>query len=258
MFVAELTFEVSKEQGPDPANVSDAVNRLLGSLRMNGQICGREWPIVQLPSACRATVLIPDRDALDTTYHNQYVLDAIRNLTNAGLGSPQIAILGRDIDGDSICTCASPTAYILFTNYLSLEPPLKCADCFHSVPLYRIPRPPEDDYYPVIVWQSDYQACDSLQMNCTTLERAATLKLSRADSSLSRQGRDVCCIITEQTGKPVYYYLYRYGGRSRAQECKRRCPSCGGIWLLDTPWHDRFDFRCDTCRLLSNIAWNVR
>ncbi len=258
MYVAELRFEGLKEHLLDREKISDAVNGLLGPLRMNGQICGREWPISLLPDGCRVIVLAPDKDAFDASHSNRYVRTALDKLADAGLSRPQITFSGEDVDGDQPCTCAVPAAYILFTNYLSLESPLNCADCFHHVPLYRIPRSAEDEYYNIILWQSDYQSCDSLQMNSSTLERAATRELSRFDSSLSRRGRNVCSEIAKQMGKPVYYYLYRYGGRSRTQECKRRCPSCGSAWLLDTPWHDLFDFRCDTCRLLSNIAWNVR
>jgi predicted nucleic acid-binding Zn ribbon protein len=94
-------------------------------------------------------------------------------------------------------------------------------------------------------------------MGCATLERAALRELSRHDSSLSRRGRAITEKITHATTIPTYTYLYRGSGLSRAQELRRRCPSCGDAWALAEPWR-RFDFRCDRCRLVSNIAWNVR
>ncbi|MFA0698754.1 DUF2310 family Zn-ribbon-containing protein, partial [Vibrio sp. 10N.222.49.C9] len=55
---------------------------------------------------------------------------------------------------------------------------------------------------------------------------------------------------------PTYYYLYQVGGESLKQEQQRKCPKCGGEWLLDEPLHDMFHFKCDSCRLLSNISWD--
>ena len=56
----------------------------------------------------------------------------------------------------------------------------------------------------------------------------------------------------------TFYFLSKGRGRSRAAEQARLCPGCGGDWLLEEPRHDCFDFRCESCRLLSNIAWTVR
>lgn len=63
--------------------------------------------------------------------------------------------------------------------------------------------------------------------------------------------------ISVSTGRPVYYYLYRHAGASERAERVRRCPSCGGDWLLAAPLHAIFDFRCDRCRLLSNVAFQI-
>ena len=55
------------------------------------------------------------------------------------------------------------------------------------------------------------------------------------------------------TGLPVYYYLHRYRTRPRATDALQPCPACGGPWKLAEPLHERFDFRCDACRLLANL-----
>ena len=82
--------------------------------------------------------------------------------------------------------------------------------------------------------------------------------MSRLDSALTKSGLENCRLISAITKKPVYYYFYRGNGRKMAVEKKRKCPKCGGDWLLDEPWHGKFDFKCDKCHLLSNIAWDVR
>ncbi len=255
MYLVELSF--TSETGPEDDKVSHAVNGLHHALRMNGQILGREYPIIVSSNRYTTFMLVPEPDALNSAHFNHYVRDDFEELKSIGLSTPNIVVLGKDIDGAEICTCTEASTYILKTNYISLESPLRCGKCYLPVPFYRIPATYDAEYSDIIAWQSDYQSCDSLQMNCSTLERASTRELSRVDSSLSLHGREICNKIFQLTQRPTYYYLYRYGGRSRAQELKRRCPSCNGDWLSEPPWH-LFDFKCDTCHLVSNIAWDVR
>ena len=255
MHVAELCFPFDSTTVDDAA--SHAIHGLLSALRMNGQICGREWPLAQHNRGCVTTVLLPAPDALDAHHHNEYVRRALAELAEAGFGAMQVASLEPDLDGDPPCDCAQCSAFILITNYLSLESPLRCGDCFGPVPLYTIPPTYQGEFYDLICWQSDAQACDTLWMNSTVLERAALRQVSRHDSPLARTGRANGARIAEATGAPVYYRLFRYGGRSLRSERARRCPECGGAWLLDEPWH-RFDFRCDRCLLVSEVAWDVQ
>jgi predicted nucleic acid-binding Zn ribbon protein len=74
----------------------------------------------------------------------------------------------------------------------------------------------------------------------------------------SREGRDLAKLLRRKTGKPVYYYLTKYFGTSEARERRRVCPSCGRRWMLASPLHQIFDFQCNRCRLLSNVAFDVR
>lgn len=255
MYIAELSFAILDEHDQEAA--SHAINDLLGSFRMNGQICGREWCIAERSGSYVAFVLLPAQNALDIAFANKYVHKGLQAFAEAGLHFPIITLLGPDIDEVVPCSCIAPPSYILYTTYLALVPPLRCGKCFQQVPLYRLPKTYDDGYYDIVCWQSDYQSCDALQMNCRTLERSATRQLSRMDSTLSRQGIDICARITAATGVPTYYYLYRYGARGLKQERRRVCPSCQREWLLEEEWH-LFDFKCDRCRLVSNIAWDVR
>jgi predicted nucleic acid-binding Zn ribbon protein len=255
MFVAEILVPARRGH---VAETCDALQVLLGALRMNGQVLGREWPIAQTEEGLRTPVMIPERGALGRRHQNGWVREALEKLSSAAGAKPQVMVLGDDPTGAEADRCKKPSCYVLFTTYLDLNSPLCCGDCFRPVPLYRIPHTAEGEYYDVLCWQFDYKACDQLQMNCATGERFGTRELSRPDSSLSRQGRSICRKISELTGKPAYYYLYRYGGRGGQAEARRLCPGCGGEWLLKEPWHRLFDFRCDRCRLVSNIAWDVR
>ena len=234
---------------------SDAIEILLSALRMNGQVCGKEFPVAVTTSGYAATVLIPEWTSLDATNHNDYVRNGLQRVREAGLSEPE-HLIAEDMDGAGACRCDSPPSYVLYTTYVSLESPLRCGGCFLPVPLYRIPPTKDKEYNDIIQWQSYYQACDTLQMNCTPMERAALRQLSRLDSGLSKAGLEVCGRIYEATRIPTYYHLHRERGRSVRQEKKRLCSGCQGEWLLPARWH-LFDFRCDPCRLLSTVAWDI-
>lgn len=249
-------IEFGLPSGQTSEKTVELAEGLLGALRMNGQICGREWPIYTEESRCVAIVLAPEQESLDPKFHGEYVTRRIREGEALGI-TLAFTPVAEDCGGAEACSCHRSSGYVLFTNYLSLESPVRCLDCFLPVPLYRFPAMPSGEYYEVIRWQSDYQSCDRLQMNCAVLERAATRQLSDFRSSLSATGRENCRVLEGLSGKPFYYYLYRAHARSVKSERARRCPSCGQAWHLETPLHSLFHYQCDQCRLLSNLAWNL-
>jgi predicted nucleic acid-binding Zn ribbon protein len=202
-------------------------------------------------------VMTPDSDSLHKKYGNEYVKKSTAKLKKEGV-TISFTNLGEAVEGASRCNCAKPSAYVLFTTYLSLESPISCLDCLGCVPLYKFPVMASGEFYEVMSWQSDYQSCDSLQMHCTVLESAATRQISQPGSSLSKSGLRICSELSGSVGTPFYYYLYRGKGRSLASEMKRNCPSCGEPWAGEKSQDSIFDFKCKKCLLVSNIAWNVR
>lgn len=215
MFVAEITVRLGPEADPDE------IYALLGAMRQNGQILGKEFPIVRVGQVSKMFVLIPEYDALDRSHDNKWAKRARTDLVKKGLTHLRVKVLGEDPTSLDTDTCASPDEYILFTDYLTLEAPLRCGSCFDPVPLYRIPPTYDDsEFYNVKAWESDYQACDTLQMNCKTGERFGIREMSEVNSSLSRHGRGLCADIEKGTGKPVYYYLFRYVRRTTREKEK--------------------------------------
>ncbi len=236
---------------------TDAVQAVLGAWRMNGQLCGREWPIVEEDNGYSTVALSPERDSLKLGFNGTYVTAAIARFEAEGLQMTW-EVLGKHAESSSACACSNPSAYALFTNYLSLVSPIRCMDCFRPVALYRMKPMDSGEFCELISWQSDYQSCDSLQMNCRVLERAATREISNIDSNLTKTGRAHCETLAASSGRPFYYYLYRGHGRNHRAEQARRCPGCGGKWHLLSRLYSLFDFKCDRCHLLSNVAFDVR
>lgn len=225
---------------------------------MNGQIVGTQFPIAKRKNSYSVFVNTPEKNSLSSKFNNKYVHKYCKNIMSEGLSKQTVSVQGKEPECAEICICSSTSSYIIFTNYISLESPLKCGDCFGAIPLYKIPKTYDDDYYNIICWQSDYQSCDRLQMNCSVGERFGINQLSRLDSPLTKIGLKVCTSIQEVTGKKTYYYLYKGSSKSLTAELSRKCPSCNGNWYREESIHEIFDFMCEKCGLLSNIAWDIR
>ena len=257
MFVAELGFRKLRPLGVRPDQV-DAIEGLLGFLTKNGQILGQEYPTVETPTGFSSYVILPEKGALQRRFNYRYVNEALQDLEKQGLARPRVRTLGEKFPSPPPDRCARPGWRVLFTTYLSIASPIRCGDCFAPVPLYRLPERKPFLREHVLFWARAWRACDQLQMGCRVGERFATGRISDPDSDLGSWGRELCVEIGRLTRIPTYLYLYRDGAKSRAREEKRRCPRCGGLWRIDDPVCGLFDFKCDRCRLVSNIAWDVR
>ena len=252
MFTAKITFAISDQT--DISELSDRVFSFLETLRMNGQVCGREFPIAHVGSELEAFIMIPEEDSLDIAHSNSYVQKANKEILDISKKEHEITVLGIDPGSLDSCICSSPSSYILYTNYVSLESPLRCGDCFLPVPLYRIPPTANEEYSDIIVWQSDYQCCDRLQMNAGVALECVIHEISQIDSNLSKSGLSICKYIHKSTNKPTYYYLMKIEDDDNAdhQEAKLICPMCGKDWHIHPAWHDMFTYKCNSCMILSD------
>lgn len=260
MYVAQVKFTAANKALYDQfeERLSHSIYGLFGAWRQNGQILISPTVLAIKKTGISGFVNLPDKDALTRNYDNVYVQNAYKELTKAGLRKPVVNLLSDISTEGENCRCINRKGFILMTTFLWENSPLHCSQCFGAIPLYQIPHTNQDDYYDLLQWQNDYQACDTLQMGSETGQRFAIREMGNLISSLSKRGLRICEQINALTGKPVYYYLYRYHGKNYEMELKRKCPSCNGEWLLKKPWHGKFNFRCKRCRLLSNVAWDLR
>jgi predicted nucleic acid-binding Zn ribbon protein len=255
VIVAQITFNNTK--AIKETLIAQAYS-LLAAWYKNGQILADNWTIVDGISGLTAYVFIPVEDALSEQYSNKYVREMIQSYTETTDARPSIFMLGSHPESNTVCSCTDRSGYIFFTHYLSLESPIRCSNCFRPVPLYLLPITQDEEYLNILSWMANYKACDTLQMNCTVGERFGEQQLFLHDSSLSIEGRKLCKQLEDRVNRKVYYYLLKHRGRSLSGEKLRRCPDCGQTWILPQSWHGLFDFRCDHCRLLSNIAFSIR
>lgn len=255
MFVTELRFECFADTTISAAE--KAINQLLEAYRANGQVLGREFAVAFNNGEFRVRLLTPENNSLAHKYHSPWVKKALTELTDAKLLAPREKLIGQDINSEA-SNIDTPSWQLLYTSYVHMCSPLRSGDNLLPIPLYRIPATFNGDHKRIIRWQSEWQACDELQMAAATkAEYAALEELSSPDSDLFRRGWDLRGRIEYLTKIPTYYYLYRVGGQDLASEMSRHCPCCGNKdWKLDTPLLDMFQFRCEPCRIVSNLSWD--
>ncbi len=257
MWVAELRFKIIADTNYQQAEA--ALRSYLESLIFNGQILGREFPTHLQEDEFIARVVMPTQDALHTTWHRQPGMKAIQQLGDGGLAYPSVAILGMDLMSNHTDPCDDAAAYVLYCRFAQMNSVLYCAEHLAPVPLFKIPLIQGDDHEALIRWQLQYQALDEIQMQQqSVLLGPAERALQNLNSQLNRQGRQFAKQLSIKLDKPVYYALYRGTSSDCATESQRRCPSCKGEWLRQTPLADIFDFQCDRCLLVSNIAWQCQ
>lgn len=254
MYIQEISINIQADVDKDDA-VEEFMN-LMYAYRSSGQTQGKiesryieGGRIVSLPFTL-------EKDALDTKFNNYYVNEYAERVEAFCKAKLFYRTAGKVYDGyEGACKCEKSDFYILITNYLSIDSPITCGNCKNTVPLYKLPVYYDYGYMPVLSWESNYNACDTLQMNGEVGERWALNQMQELKSQLSKQGLKICRKIEELTGIPVYYYLHNYR-KNVGNECLKLCPGCGMQWHLKTPLHASYNFKCDDCKLLSVISPN--
>lgn len=255
MYVLELQFDCF--DNTTVSAVDRAINGLMEALRFNGQVLGREFPITMGEGTFTVRVVCPEAESLHPDNHSDYVNYCIGQLSEASLLAPKARLLGRDLNSEQAAEEEVPSWQVLYTTYVHTCSPLRSGETLLPIPLYRNGPTLNGDHKSVVKWQTEWQACDELQMagGCKA-EHAALNEITSVNSDLFRRGWDLRGRIEYITSIPTYYYQYRVGGESLKEEKSRKCPKCGGEWLLDEPLHDIFYFKCDDCRIVSNISWD--
>lgn len=248
-------LSIKYKDGIDENELWHAFYAVLGSMRQNGQLHGREMHAYTHAGNMTAVIATITEDGLNPKYHNKYVIEGIEKLEEI-CGNPlTIKFLGfRESEETAVCNCTEHAYFVLY--YYRDYPPLICGSCNKAYPLFRLPKLEDFSYWRALSWMSAYQACVLLDLNCGTGEKWAMKQQCDPNSGLSVQGRKVTAKIMEETGVKTYYFLSNFSKKSRAKDIARPCPSCGGEWHLESEIHGYFRYKCDNCLLMSAYARN--
>jgi predicted nucleic acid-binding Zn ribbon protein len=247
----ELSIKIKKNI--DENELYHAFWSVLGSMRQNGQLTGREMHCFIQDNKMMAVIASVGEDGLDTKYHNKYVEQSITELEKLCDNTLTIKFLGfRENEQNAICTCEKHDYFVMY--YYKDFSPIICGSCDKVYPLYRLPKLEDDSYWRIMSWISAYQGCVLLDLNCGTGEKWAMKQQCDPNSGLSKQGRKVSAKIMEETGVKTYYYLTNFSKKKKAIDIARPCPSCGDEWHLDQEIHGNIRHKCDKCLLISTYS----
>lgn len=127
----------------------------------------------------------------------------------------------------------------------------------NPIPLYQLPYTYQDGkcFSDINSWDNNYIRVRGLWFNGAVGERWAQNQLQNHNSELSKQGIKCCQKIEKVTGIPTYYFLFSYRAWGQKKERERKCPNCGGDWLVENKTSDDFyAFQCHDCRLISELS----
>jgi len=255
MYIQEISIEIQTTINKD--ELLEEFSQLIAHYRASGQTQGKveSQYITENKIICLPYTL--EKKSLEKKFNNFYVNRQTKKIEKLCNSMVKIKTVGKSYDSyKTPCTCKKPEFYILITNYVTIGSPLTCGTCNKSVPLYRLPVYYDYGYLPILSWETNYIACDSLQMNSEVGERWALNQMQEIDSQLSKQGLKICRNIESLISVPVYYYLHNYK-KLKGDRLSSMCPGCNKKWSLKNPLHNTYDFKCDTCKIVSVISPNI-
>lgn len=258
MYTFQITIKLNVNVNRE--NALGYFSFLIDAYRSSGQVIDDAYHAHFTRDTLCNFITTHEQDSLEPKYDNLYVNKWRDKLEELCGNKVEIELLGKL--ADISCKCTSASFYLLKTSYNNMSSPLKCGSCFNPVPLYKIPHYNDYGYHPILSWERYYQSCDHLWMGCAVGEHWSFEQMKSPASELSIIGREICTNIEKATGVPTYYFLYDSAhfdeDRTMAQENAKKCPSCSGEWLLSVPLGDNdYHFKCDNCRLVSQIADGV-
>lgn len=252
MYIQEITIDIKSRVNRDV--LMDELSLLMAFYRGNGQSQGNIESQYITDNKAFILPFTLEKNALDIKFNNFYVEKQLKKIEKLCDASVQIRTIGKSYATySSPCKCKKSNFYILITNYLTLQSPVTCGTCNGTVPLYRLPEYNDHGYMDILRWETNYKSCDSLQMNCEVGERWALNQMQNSESSLSKQGMEICQKVEGITLIPTFYYLYNYT-KKRKLELNLICPKCKSNWVLQERLHEFFDFKCDRCKLISTVS----
>jgi predicted nucleic acid-binding Zn ribbon protein len=254
--VGTVTFLQQARLRPVPGRVArleDAAGHLVDEMRRSGLVWGAPM-MTWADGVLDVLVRTPCEDALRVDCGDAEVAGALAALRTESVAGISWRARGGPGPGQRpAAERAACSEFVLQTDALDDSSPVRAGDDGGPVPLYLLVPDPKLRRA-LVAWRSAFRDHDRIWLGSGPLEEAACLQLADCDSELNRGGRALVAELERAIGRPVYHFLHRHHAQVEA-ESTRPCPSCGRSWArvadCGSRGLDRFEFRCEPCRLVS-------
>ncbi|UPK72845.1 DUF2310 family Zn-ribbon-containing protein [Chitinophaga filiformis] len=246
MFIYQILFQKAEWPKPDMESFLHDADFFVRSLRSNGQLVSQNDVFVFQEGRVGLHVQCLRKDSLDERFNSDYVNQWTSVLMDRYNVSISYEYVGEHLVAVPTADVNSSSSLILYWGGAS---PIRSGDNFGQIPLYHFPytNTRQRSYEDINSWSRSYEEIDGLWFRGSMGEKRFNHYLSDIKSPLTKQGRSICNRLEALTGKPSYYYLFNYDSKKMEQSC----PSCGGHWQLESKLLEKFDLKCDHCRLVS-------
>ena len=253
MYNYKLKFTIKPEaDGLEDEAVLEMLDSYWNALRKNGQVIDG-FDIFADNSHFYLTVVLPEEDSLSDSNCNAYARERFQKLN--ALFEVELIRDGINLETPYSCTCEKPSGFCLDGDVYNNATPLICEDCCQPVPLYKVPYVFDDflEHTSILRWQLAYMRIHGLWVH-GSWDRFTYGELSKHNSKLNREGREICKALEKILGVPVYYELFCFDEkegdefsvipRGFPKGLPKACPQCGEAWGDEGEF-----FRCEKCRL---------
>lgn len=253
MHIIKLNF-TGKNVGSE--EFLESADSYMRSLYGSKQIINEEFPYDIIDNGLSVNLYCPEPDSFEEKNSTEYGKSWRKKIEEELECKLEFVYKGLHPELDKFNIHTKWEFLILRSNYLS---PLYEGKSFEPIPLYKIPYTYHDKkcYNDINFWENNYGRVYGLWFNGAVGERWAQNQLQIHNSELSKQGIECCKRIEELTKVPTYYFLFNYRAWGRKKDAAWKCPSCNGDWLIENKtFNDNFAFKCDDCRLISELSSN--
>ncbi|VAW36445.1 hypothetical protein MNBD_GAMMA01-191 [hydrothermal vent metagenome] len=225
-------------------------------LERNGQIVKGNHQMIINGNTLRIPVICFEKDSLRLKNCSIYNKEQIQKLEQLAGSKITFELRGRDGENPNYSVPQNSSFYILRCGW---ESPLLCGNTHRPIPLYSIPHTDHGgvDFDNITFWNQDHERLYGLWLSSREYEVFAQDQLQHIHSAINKRGRKICAKIENLTGIPSYYFLFNYRNLSEQDDKNRKCPVCHKKWSIKGKTSTDFiAFKCDNCRLVSELTTN--
>lgn len=238
------------------SNFIDQTGHYLSLLYRSKQIINKEWQFEPISKGVQLNLFCPEKNSYSSVYSTKYAKKQKERIENEFECIFDYKYIGIDPEfGETVIPEVSKF-YILNFGEIS---PLVDGESLVQIPLYKILYTDEEKQYfwDLTKWESKYEHIKGIWSSGYGGDKWSLSQLQNHDSELNKDGAACCKTIEKITGKPTYNFLFNDRAWGRKKDRKRKCPSCGGEWLiLDSTFNHYYAFKCDNGRLISQLSSN--